>query len=137
MFNLIKIMFLLYVSVSIMKCSLDIPVNNNSSTLAQIAKKVEQPTVIEKGTLFRTEEKAKYYLLETRKLSKTRIGTLHKRVGIDSVGYTVTELNCKTKKIRTIGYSEVSEEAIQRNPSSWYNLVEGSSKSDLFNFVCK
>ncbi len=39
--------------------------------------------------------------------------------------------------MRDIGYSEDSPKAIKVNPMKWYDLVQGSSKSDLFNFVCK
>lgn len=81
-------------------------------------------------------DKGKYYLLEAKQAGDI-IGALHKRVGIDSVGYTETEINCKAMLIRDIGYSEVSPTQIKKNPSKWYELVPGSSKSDLANFVCK
>lgn len=81
-------------------------------------------------------DKGKYYLLEAKRTGDI-IGALHKRVGVDSVGYTRTETNCKTMLIRDIGYSEVSPAQIKENPSKWYELVPGSSKSDLANFVCK
>lgn len=81
-------------------------------------------------------DRGKYYLLEANRAGDI-IGALHKRVGVDSVGYTRTETNCKTMLIRDIGYSEVSSAQIKENPSKWYELVPGSSKSDLANFVCK
>lgn len=81
-------------------------------------------------------DKGKYYLLEAKRIGDI-VDALHKRVGVDSVGYTRTEINCKTMLIRDIGYSEVSPTQIKENPSKWYELVQGSSKSDLANFVCK
>ncbi|MCH7310611.1 hypothetical protein [Acinetobacter sp. ANC 4805] len=82
-----------------------------------------------------TGDKGKYYLIE-----KSRIGdivtTLHKRVGVDSTGYTKLNINCKTEQAQELGYSEKSAKDIKLNPSSWYNLEYGSSKYDLYNFVC-
>ena len=81
-------------------------------------------------------DKGKYYLLERTK-SGGVVRALHKRVGIDSVGYTLTETNCKTMKMRELGYSEDSPSSIKENPTKWFELVPGSSKSDLANFVCR
>ena len=81
-------------------------------------------------------DKGKYFLLESKKQG-TIIRALHKRVGVDSVGYTRTETNCATMQMRELGYSEVSPAAIKEKPTKWFELVPGSSKSDLANFVCK
>lgn len=81
-------------------------------------------------------DKGKYYLLEKKK-SGPIVRALHKRVGVDSVGYTLTETNCKTMKMRELGYSEDSPSSIKENPTKWFELVPGSSKSDLANFVCR
>ena len=80
-------------------------------------------------------DKGKYYLLEAQNDGGI-IKALHKRVGVDAVGYTRTEIKCQARQIRDIGYSEISPAAIQEQPTSWHELVEGSSKSDLVNFVC-
>ena len=51
-------------------------------------------------------DKGKYYLIKKSK-SGDIISTLHKRVGVDSVGYTSTKINCKTqkcKKLDTVKY---------------------------------
>jgi hypothetical protein len=80
-------------------------------------------------------DKGQYFLVEAKK-SGDIITTLHKRVGVDSVGWTKCEINCKARLIRDIGYSEDGPKTIKANPTKWYELVEGSSKSDLFNFVC-
>ncbi|QPB72237.1 hypothetical protein D5125_17040 [Magnetovirga frankeli] len=81
-------------------------------------------------------DKGKYFLIE-----KTRSGdivrVLHKREGVDSVVYTITETNCATMKMREIGYSEQSPSKIKEDPTKWFELLPGSSKSDLANFVCK
>jgi hypothetical protein len=81
-------------------------------------------------------DKGRYYLIEAKR-SGDIIKALHKRVGVDTVGYTKTEINCKTMLMREIGYSEVSAASISENPTKWFELFPGSSKSDLANFVCK
>lgn len=83
-----------------------------------------------------TGDKGKYYLLETKK-NGSIILALHKRIDPDSIGYTKTETNCATMKMREIGYSEVSISTIKENTTKWFDLVPGSSKSDLANFICK
>jgi hypothetical protein len=81
-------------------------------------------------------DKGKYFLLEMKKTGDT-VRAISKRVGVDSVGYTITETNCKTMLMRELGYSEESPSAISEKPTKWFELVSGSSKSDLANFVCK
>ncbi|WP_206606502.1 hypothetical protein [Steroidobacter cummioxidans] len=82
------------------------------------------------------QDKGKYYLLESKR-SGNIVRAVHKRVGMDSVGYTRTEINCKTMQIREMGYSEESVAKIAGTPTKWFELVPGSSKSDLAYFVCK
>lgn len=81
-------------------------------------------------------DKGKYYLLEAKRVGDV-VKALNKRVGVDSVGYSRTETNCKSMLMREMGYSEVSPAKITQNPTKWFELVPGSSKSDLANFVCK
>ncbi len=81
-------------------------------------------------------DKGRYYLLESSR-SGNIISAVHKRVGPSGVGYTKTETNCALAKMREIGYSEEGSEKIKSNPSQWFDLVQGSSKYDLFRFVCK
>lgn len=81
-------------------------------------------------------DKGKYFLLE-KKTNHGVVRALHKRVGVDSVGYTISETNYKTMQMRVLGYSESSPSSIKENPSEWFELVPGSSKSDLANFVCR
>lgn len=81
-------------------------------------------------------DKGQYFLLDMQKNGDI-VAALHKRVGVDSVGYTKTETNCATMQMRELGYSEESPAAIKENPTKWFDLVPGSSKSDLANFVCK
>lgn len=81
-------------------------------------------------------DKGRYYLIESKKVGDIK-QSLHKRVGVDSVGYTRTETNCKTMQMRVIGYGEQTVENIKPSPTKWFDLVAGSSKSDLANFVCR
>jgi hypothetical protein len=80
-------------------------------------------------------DKGRYYLLEMT-ASGGNIRALHKRIGIDSVGFTRTETNCRTMQMREWGYSERSPADIKSVPTKWFDLVPGSSKSDLANFIC-
>src|SRR5687768_4400474 len=50
-------------------------------------------------------DKGKYYLIES-KMTGNVVRTLHKRVGFDSVGFTRTETNCKTRQMRELGYGD-------------------------------
>ena len=81
-------------------------------------------------------DKGKYYLIESKKTGDI-VQALHKRVGVDSVGFTKTETNCKTRQMRETGYGEDSAKNIKANTTKWFDLVPGSSKSDLAVFVCK
>ncbi|HAV5681968.1 TPA: hypothetical protein NJU29_003706 [Acinetobacter baumannii] len=81
-------------------------------------------------------DKGKYYLIKQTK-SGDIVTALDKRVGVDSIVYTSTKTNCKTGKMQEIGYSEISATAIKPNPTQWFDLVPGSSKHDLYKFVCK
>lgn len=81
-------------------------------------------------------DKGKYYLIEANKFGDV-VRALHKRVGPDTIGYTKTETNCKSMVMREIGYSEISPLSIKDNPTKWFELVPGSSKSDLAVFLCK
>ena len=81
-------------------------------------------------------DKGQYYLLSKSK-SGNIVTAIHKRVGVDSVGFTKTETDCSTMRMREIGYSEDSASAIPNQPTDWFDLVPGSSKADLAAFVCK
>lgn len=81
-------------------------------------------------------DKGKYYLLESKRNGNI-ITAIHKRVGVYDTYYTKTETNCSTMKMRELGGSDVSVKSINNSPTKWFDLVSGSSKSDLANFVCK
>ena len=99
------------------------------SSLSAYAKDVEIPRSV-------TGDKGRYYLVEMKRDGNI-VKAVHKRVGVYDIGFTRTETNCKTMKMREMGYGEGSQSAIKGNPTKWFDLVEGSSKSDLANFVCK
>lgn len=80
-------------------------------------------------------DKGRYYLMESE-INNGIIKTLHRRVWVDSVWYSKTEINCKTKQVRDLWYSEESPLNILEKPWKWYNIVDGSSKSYLLNFLC-
>ena len=80
-------------------------------------------------------DQGNYYLISSKEEGDV-ITTLHKREGLGSTGYTKTEIKCSSKMYRVMGYSEISAISIQTNIGEWTDLVQGSSKSDLVNFVC-
>ena len=83
-------------------------------------------------------DKGQYFLLEKKSVGDGTFKVITKRIGVDSVGYTSMVINCKTKMIKELGYSEESPKKIKNdNASKWYDIVDGSSKSDTVNFVCK
>lgn len=81
-------------------------------------------------------DKGKYYLLESKRTGNI-VQAFNKRVGVDTVDITKTETNCKTRQMRELGHGEGTTENIKESPSKWFDLVPGSSKSDLAHFVCK
>ena len=81
-------------------------------------------------------DKGKYFLLEASRKGDV-VYALSKRIGVEYTTYTRTETNCKTRLMREIGSSDVSPQQIKNNPTKWFDLVQGSSKSDLAHFVCK
>jgi hypothetical protein len=82
-------------------------------------------------------DKGRYYLLEKRSTGPT-LQVVHKRVGVESVDFSRTEVNCKTKQYRELGYSSESVAAIKPVlGAKWTQLIQGSSKSDLAAFVCQ
>lgn len=78
----------------------------------------------------------RYFVIQQNKRGDL-FETIVKRVGTSGAVFTKTEMNCKSKKVRTLGDSDASPDSIKINPTKWYDLVPGSSKSDLFNFLCK
>ena len=81
-------------------------------------------------------DKGRYYLLESKRTGNI-VRAVHKRVGVDSVSFTRTETNCKTRQMRELGSGENVVQNIKGNATGWFELVPGSSKSDLAHFVCE
>jgi hypothetical protein len=77
----------------------------------------------------------RYYLVDMKREGE-RIEALHKRVSATSVDWSRVEINCSTNLMRSLGESDVGPASINPRPTNWFRLVPGSSKSDLFNFVC-
>jgi hypothetical protein len=81
-------------------------------------------------------ERANYYLLSVTPDGEF-LRTLHKRVGSSGVGYSITRIDCKTRRYQDLGYGDDAEANIRMYDSvKWTTLVEGSSKSDMVSFVC-
>lgn len=81
-------------------------------------------------------DKGRYFLIESKRDGDI-VRAVHKRIGVDTIGFTRTQTNCKTRQMRELGYGEGSIAAIKGPQTGWFNLVPGSSKSDLANFLCK
>jgi hypothetical protein len=81
-------------------------------------------------------DKGRYYLLEMKR-SGPITTVLHKRVGPSGTSHTRTEINCAAQQMRVVGEAEEDPSKMRGSPTKWFDLVEGSSKSDLFRHVCK
>ncbi len=81
-------------------------------------------------------DKGTYTLLDAKRTGDI-VRSTHKRVGPLETGYTRMETNCKTMMVRDLGYSESSPTDIREAASKWFELIAGSSKADVANFVCK
>ncbi len=84
----------------------------------------------------REGDKGKYYLLETSNDGNI-IKATSKRVGISGDSYSKVEIDCSSMLMREMGTSFDSLSNMRMNPTKWFELVEGSSKSDLANFLCQ
>lgn len=81
-------------------------------------------------------DKGTYYLIESSQKGEI-ISVLVKRVGVDSVVFTRSEINCKTNQYQVIEESYDSASSLTKQPGGWTDAYEGSSKGDLLMFVCK
>ena len=79
-------------------------------------------------------DKGRYFLQRGERRGDL-VEALVKRIGVDSVGYTLTESDLSTGLMRELGYSENGPEAITAHRGEWFELVPGSSKSDLYLFL--
>lgn len=80
----------------------------------------------------------KYYLKKYIKNGEYYISE-HARVSSSSTGYSRTKIDCKNAKYMDLAYSSVSFSDLDNNiysNTSWTNLVDGSSKSNLVDSVC-
>jgi len=81
-------------------------------------------------------ERAEYYLISVD-ADGAYLRSLHKRVSAFGVGYSITRIDCNTRRYQDLGYGDSSEENIRMyDDVRWTDLVSGSSKSDLVTFVC-
>lgn len=82
-------------------------------------------------------DKGSYYLIDVQKKGTT-FTVLHKRVGVYDTTYSKTEINCLNKQFKSLGESETSfEDMTYYKNSNWTEIVSGSSKSYLVDYVCK
>ncbi len=82
-------------------------------------------------------DKGNYYLVNVEKTGTT-FTVLHKRVGIYDTVYSKTEINCSKKQIKGLGESYSGfEKMTYYKDLNWADIVDGSSKSYLVNYVCK
>lgn len=81
-------------------------------------------------------DKGRYFLMEQK--SKNGITTaLHRRDGPSGTVFTNTEIDCKNNQMRVIAIAEDDIKNMIHNPTKWFDVIAGSSKSDLFHFICK
>jgi hypothetical protein len=83
-------------------------------------------------------DRGRYFLLYVENAGGNYI-TIHSRIGVDATGYTKSEIDCRSLTYRELGYTERHIEYFNHaedKPGDWVNLVSGSSKSDLVQYVC-
>jgi hypothetical protein len=92
-------------------------------------------------------DKGAYYILEIEDLGNNIIRVLSSRIGKGNAYTDFTELkvNCKSKQYFELAGS--SEDGAKEKPtqklkdwsknSKWTSLIQGSSKYDLVNYICK
>lgn len=87
-------------------------------------------------------EKCKYYLIKSKSNSEilrvTSKQVCPKNKFYSGVGFSITDIDCNSRKYKEIGYGDDLISNIKNYSSArWSSLVRGSSKFDLVNFVCK
>ena len=87
---------------------------------------------------YRRESNGAFYVLMKSSQKDNIITTLSRREGPSGVNFTLLENDCKNHKVKNIaeGDDDVKNMIADTAPH-WYDIVDGSSKSDLWNFVCK
>jgi hypothetical protein len=117
---------------------LSLPVIDDTPVQPVVHNEPQQPT---KTQIPRSMEgdKGSYYLISKEKHDNI-IHVVTERIGPMGDGYTKREIDCNNHQMRSIAYSEVSIEQLDKHPyeqpTKWYELVKGSSDSDIYNFVC-
>jgi len=81
-------------------------------------------------------DKGRYVLLE-KKSANGLTTTIHRRDGSLGRNFTRSEIDCKRKKMRVTGEALDDLKNMNDVATPWFELIEGSSKSDLFDFICK
>lgn len=81
-------------------------------------------------------EKAEYYLISVE-TDGEYLRTVHRRTSSWGTGYSVTRVDCANRRYMDLGYGDDSQSNIKMyDKTQWTKPVQGSSKSDLVNFVC-
>lgn len=83
-------------------------------------------------------DKGRYFLVYVEG-GNGNFTVISKRIGVEAVGYSKVEINCGSRVYRELDYTERHIEYFadaQDSPTKWTSLVNGSSKSDLVNYVC-
>lgn len=82
-------------------------------------------------------DRGEYYLLKVSKDGEF-FRTVHKRIGEDATGYSYTKIDCHNRRYQDLAYEENLGDVARIYPDTkWVDLVEGSSKWSLVNFVCE
>lgn len=96
-------------------------------------------TAESEGKLYRRAQggdKGDYYLISSDQKDGL-IKAVSKRVGVDSTGYTMVEMDCKNRRMRTLEYGEGALSEMKPAKTGWFELMQGSSKADLAIYLCK
>jgi hypothetical protein len=83
-----------------------------------------------------TGDKGSYYLV-SKATKGSFVTSIHKRIGPGSIIFTRLQTDCDRHLQRMMGVGYEGLTSIKNEPTEWYDLIPGSSKNDVADFVCK
>lgn len=105
----------------------------------------EEPAKIEKAEIEEipipitdSSDKGKYFLISKQQIKNGFI-IIYKRVGLAQTTFSKYEVQCKTKKMRTLGEGVDSADNVHdyEEKGEWFKPLADASTGDAFKFVCK
>ncbi|TPS30756.1 hypothetical protein FJV03_09730 [Acinetobacter baumannii] len=84
-----------------------------------------------------SSDKGTYFLISKEQKGKNFI-IVYKRAGVEQTVFSKYEINCNTRKMRTLGEGIDSLDNLQDYPQkgTWFTPIISASTGDTFNFIC-